>query len=113
MPAAPHKNIVGDSIVGPGVNLGAGADLANYRLDGQAITIPRGDHSGVRLETGRTKFGSVLGANVQIGCHCVLSPGTIVGQHTSICSGVVLRPGVYQAGVFIKLRQDTEIVPRR
>ena len=37
---APHLNYVGDSILGAGVNLGAGTILANFRHDGADIEIP-------------------------------------------------------------------------
>jgi NDP-sugar pyrophosphorylase family protein len=108
---APHLNYVGDSILGDGVNLGAGTILSNFRHDGGAIRIPA-SAEGPRLETGRRKLGAILGDGVLTGCNCVLHPGSIVGRGTQIYPGVQLRPGVYPAGSIVKLKQELEVVPQ-
>ena len=107
---APHLNYVGDSILGAGVNLGAGTILANFRHDGADIVIPT---DGEHLATGRRKLGAVLGDDVKTGCNAVLHPGVVVGHGTNIYPGVQLRSGVYPAGRIIKLRQELEIVERQ
>jgi len=107
---APHKNYVGDSILGSGVNLGAGTILANFRHDGSEIRIP---HGGERVATGRRKLGAVLGDRVKTGCNSVLNPGSIVGLDSQIYPGVQMRPGFYPAGSIVKLRQQIEIVSYR
>lgn len=107
---APHLNYVGDSILGRGVNLGAGTILSNFRHDGREVRIP---HGGERLATGRRKLGAILGDGVLTGCNCVLHPGTIVGAGTQIYPGVQLRPGIYPAACVVKLRQELEIVEQR
>ncbi len=107
---APHLNYVGDSILGSGVNLGAGTILANFRHDGADIEIPT---DGGRLATGRRKLGAVLGDGVKTGCNTVLHPGVVVGRETSIYPGVQLRSGIYAADSIVKLRQQLEIVERR
>ena len=76
---APHLNYVGDSVLGAGVNLGAGTILANFRHDGADIEIPV---EGGRLATGRRKLGAVLGDGVKTGCNAVLHPGVVVGRET-------------------------------
>ena len=109
---APHLNYVGDSILGTGVNLGAGTVLSNFRHDGAGILIPvRDEASGDerRLETGRRKLGAVLGDGVLTGCNCVLNPGTVVGRETQIYPGAVLRSGIYPASSLVKLRQETVV----
>jgi UDP-3-O-[3-hydroxymyristoyl] glucosamine N-acyltransferase len=110
---APHLNYVGDSILGAGVNLGAGTILSNFRHDGREIRIPHsgGPGRGRTLATGRRKLGAILGDSVLTGCNSVLHPGCIVGRGTQIYPGVQLRPGVYPAASLVKLRQETEIVP--
>jgi len=100
---APHLNYVGDSILGAGVNLGAGTILSNFRHDGGEIRIP---HGRERLATGRNKLGAILGDRVLTGCNAVLHPGTIVGAGTQIYPGAQLRAGVYPGGTLIKLRQE-------
>lgn len=106
---APHLNYVGDSILGAGVNLGAGTILSNFRHDGREIRIAAG---AFRLATGRRKLGAVLGDGVQTGCNAVLHPGAVVGRGTQIYPGVQLRSGVYPEDSVIKLRQELEIVPK-
>lgn len=107
---APHLNYVGDSILGAGVNLGAGTILSNFRHDGREvlITTPEG-----KLSTGRRKLGAILGDGVNTGCNCVLHPGVVVGAGTDIYPGVQLRSGIYSGERIIKLRQQIEVVPRR
>ena len=106
---APHLAYVGDSILGAGVNLGAGTILSNFRHDGGEISIPVGER---RLRTGRRKLGAVLGDGVRTGCNSVLSPGVVIGRGTQIYAGVVLRPGLYPADSVIKLRQELVVVDR-
>lgn len=107
---APHLAYVGDSILGRGVNLGAGTILSNFRHDGREIVVPQGDE---RRPTGRRKLGAILGDRVMTGCNCVLHPGSIVGRGTQIYPGVQLRTGVWPAASIVKLRQDLEVVAIR
>jgi NDP-sugar pyrophosphorylase family protein len=104
---APHQNYVGDSVLGAGVNLGAGTILSNFRHDGREIRIPS---PGGALATGRRKLGAVLGDGVQTGCNCVLHPGTVVGNWTQLYPGVQLRAGIYPPWSVVKLRQELQIV---
>ena len=104
---APHKNYVGDSILGSQVNLGAGTILANFRHDGLEIRIP---HEGRRLSTGRRKLGAVLGDGVLTGCNSVLHPGVVMGRGSQIYPGAQLRPGLYPAASIVKLRQNIQVV---
>lgn len=84
---AAHFAYVGDSILGQGVNLGAGTKCANLRLDNGPVRI-------AGMETGRRKLGALLGDGVQLGCNCVTNPGTVMGKGASaypcqVISGVV------------------------
>lgn len=107
---APHKNYLGDSILGCGVNLGAGTILANFRHDGFEIRIPGNEQ---RISTGRRKLGAILGDGVLTGCNSVLHPGVVLGRGSQIYPGVQLRPGLYPAESILKLRQEIEIVQQR
>lgn len=78
---AAHFCYVGDSIVGPRVNLAAGVKCANVRLDKREVCV---DFRGEKINTGLKKFGAILGEDVQVGCNCVLNPGTIVGKKSLI-----------------------------
>jgi len=77
--AATHFTYVGDSIVGSGANLGAGVKCANLRLDRSEVAVGDGEK---KVRTGLKKFGAVIGDRVQIGCNCVLNPGTLVGKES-------------------------------
>ncbi len=59
-----HLSYVGDSVICPQVNLGAGTIISNYRHDG------KNHHSMVNrtlIDTKRRKFGAVIGSNVYTG----------------------------------------------
>lgn len=71
---AAHHAYVGDSILGAGVNLGAGTKTANLRFDGASIIIT--SQYG-RWTTSLRKMGAVFGDGSQTGCNVVTNPGTI------------------------------------
>ena len=75
---ASHFNYVGDSILGSGVNLGAGAKCANFRLDRAAVSVVVGNE---RIATGMRKLGAIIGDGAQLGCNCVTDPGTLLGRN--------------------------------
>ena len=77
----PHYNYVGDSILGYKSHMGAGSITSNVKSDKTLVTVMDGDK---RIETGRKKFGAILGDYVEVGCNSVLNPGTVVGRHTNI-----------------------------
>lgn len=76
---ATHFTYVGDSIVGNWVNLGAGVKCANLRLDGRVVEVSSGER---KIKTGLKKFGAIIGDRAQIGCNCVLNPGTLMGRES-------------------------------
>ena len=78
----PHFNYVGDSILGFGVNLGAGTKLSNVRNDRAEIILSHKDDN--RINTGMRKIGALVGDHSQIGCNVVTNPGTIIYPKTSI-----------------------------
>jgi NDP-sugar pyrophosphorylase family protein len=78
-----HLNFVGDSILGAGVNVEAGAVIANYRNEraDKAIRIRFAD--GI-IETGVEKFGALVGDGVRIGANAVVAPGAILAPGIAI-----------------------------
>lgn len=108
---APHLAYVGDSILGAGVNLGAGTVLSNFRHDGGEVVIL--GPGGKRIRTGRRKLGAVLGDGVATGCNTVLHPGVVLGRETLTYPGVMLRSGVYPERSIFKLRQQIQVLERR
>lgn len=101
----PHFNYAGDSVVGAGVNLGAGVKIANFNAFGAGVKVPGPE--------GRVlpKAGALIGDSVSIGCNAVLAPGTVVGPRTIIYSGANVR-GVIPGDTVVKLRTTLELVSR-
>ncbi len=93
----PHYNYVGDSILGNKAHMGAGAVCSNLKSDGKAVVV----HGEKDYETGMRKVGAFLGDGADIGCGCVLNPGTVVGKNTSAYPLTSLR-GVYPEDCIIK-----------
>lgn len=92
----PHLNYVGDSIIGENCNLGAGTIIANVRFDKGIIkSVVKGE----LVETGRNKFGCVIGENSQTGINSSIMPGIIIG------SGCLIGPG---EKVFKNLQDKTK-----
>ena len=77
----PHYNYVGDSVLGYKAHMGAGAITSNVKNDKTNIVVKAGD---TKIETGLRKFGAILGDWVQVGCNCVLNPGSVIGAKTNI-----------------------------
>ena len=88
---AAHFNYVGDSILGNNVHLAAGAILSNLRLDNKNIRVDVRKPESMLVETGRKKFGAILGDNCQIGCNAVLNPGTLMEPNCTVYPGVQFR----------------------
>ena len=77
----PHFNYVGDSVLGYKAHMGAGAITSNVKSDKTLVTV---NYKGEKIETGRKKFGAMLGDNVEVGCNSVLNPGTVIGSGSSV-----------------------------
>lgn len=105
----PHFNYVGDSVLANHVHLGGGAVLANFKSDGSTIQVAEGDK---KIDTGLVKFGAALGEHVEIGGGAFLNPGTIVGEHTTIYPGAIIR-GTIPPNSIVKVRQDQEIISKQ
>lgn len=101
----PHYNYVGDSVLGNFAHMGAGSICSNLKSDGKNVVI----HGEQEYETGLRKIGAILGDHADIGCGCVLNPGTVVGKNTSVYPLTSLR-GVYPADCIVKAQK--EIVKR-
>ena len=84
---APHYNYVGDSVLGKGAHLGAGVICSNLKGDKSEVVI----HADVDYKTGRRKVGAFVGDFAEIGCSCVLNPGTVIGRGARIYPLVSVR----------------------
>lgn len=79
-----HLSYCGDSIVGAGANFGAGTIIANFRHDGRRH---RSKVDGRLVDTGRHKFGAIVGDGARTGIHTGIYPGR------KLWPGVATRPG--------------------
>ncbi|WP_299234027.1 bifunctional sugar-1-phosphate nucleotidylyltransferase/acetyltransferase [Natronomonas sp.] len=80
----PHLSYVGDSLLGPEVNLGAGTQVANLRHDDEAVAQTV---KGERVSTGRRKYGIVAGPGAKTGVNTSLAPGVVLS------AGALTEPG--------------------
>ncbi len=103
----PHYNYVGDSELGYKAHMGAGSITSNVKSDKKLVVVktPEGG-----IETGRKKFGAMLGDEVEVGCGTVLNPGSVVGRHTNIYPLSSVR-GYVPAGSIYK--RQGEVVEKR
>ena len=103
----PHYNYVGDSVLGYKAHMGAGSITSNVKSDKTLVVVK--DPEG-HIETGRKKFGAMLGDFVEVGCNSVLNPGTVVGRNsniypTSCVRGVIPANSIYKDKVDIVLKK--------
>jgi NDP-sugar pyrophosphorylase family protein len=105
----PHFSYVGDSILGNGAHLGAGAILSNLRLDRQPVRVrtPEGT-----VDTGLRKFGAILGDGAEVGCNVVLNPGAILGKRALVMPTVAFS-GYLPPNTIAKTRTTVTLLPRR
>ena len=102
----PHYNYVGDSVLGNGAHMGAGSICSNLKSDKTNVVI----HADREYETGLRKIGAILADGADIGCGCVLNPGTVIGKNTSVYPLNALR-GVFESDCIVKSQK--EVVKRR
>lgn len=101
----PHYNYVGDSVLGNHAHMGAGSICSNLKSDGKPVVI----HGEEDFATGLRKIGGILADGADVGCGCVLNPGTVIGKNTSVYPLTALR-GVFPADCIIK---DKDTVVKR
>jgi len=106
---AAHFNYVGDSILGTGSHLGAGAICSNLRLDQKNVFVHL--ESGP-VDTGLKKLGAIVGEGAEVGCNAVLNPGTFLGRRSLVMPSIAFG-GVLAAETIARVRQQVTLVPRK
>lgn len=86
--AVGHLSYAGDSVIGSRVNFGAGTIIANLRHDGRNH---RAMVAGAPIDTGRRKFGAIVGDGVHTGIHTAIYPGRKLSPGASTRPGEVVR----------------------
>ena len=82
-----HFNYVGDSIIGYGSHMGAGAITSNVKSDRSNIRV----HAEQEYDTDVWKLGAMIGDNVEIGCNTVLNPGSVIGRNCIVYPCISVR----------------------
>lgn len=83
-----HLSYVGDSILGEKVNFGAGTIVSNFRHDARNHLSAV---NGVQMDTGRLKFGTVVGDGVHTGIGTLVYPGRKIGAGMFTLPGDIVR----------------------
>ncbi|MCW1886391.1 hypothetical protein OKA04_16760 [Luteolibacter flavescens] len=83
-----HLSYVGDSVLGEKVNFGAGTVTSNLRHDGKNH---RTEVDGSLVDTGRRKFGCIVGDGVHTGINTSIYPGRKLWAGTSTRPGEVVQ----------------------
>lgn len=83
-----HLSYVGDSVLGEMVNFGAGTIVSNLRHDGKNH---RSAVNGELIDTGRRKFGTIVGDGVHTGIHTSIYPGRKLWPGTSTRPGEIVQ----------------------
>ena len=83
-----HLSYVGDSVLGEKVNFGAGTIVSNLRHDGK-------NHRSMvnceLIDTGRRKFGCIVGDGVHTGINTAIYPGRKLWPGTSTRPGEIVQ----------------------
>lgn len=79
-----HLSYVGDSIIGENCNVGAGTIFSNLRHDESNIKMTVSDKV---VDTGRKKFGAIVGDNVKFGVGTIIYPGKRIWPNKSTLPG--------------------------
>lgn len=79
-----------------------GAVTSNVKGDKKNVVV----HGEADYETGRKKFGAMLGDFAEIGCNSVLNPGTIIGRDSQVYPLSCVR-GVVKARHIVKGERGT------
>lgn len=86
-----HSNYIGDSIIDENVSFGAGTITGNLRLDECEIFV---DIKGQKVNSQKTKLGSIIGSGSRIGTQCSINPGIKIGKNVFIGSGINIQKNV-------------------
>lgn len=101
----PHFSYVGDSILGSHSHMGASSIISNLKSDKSNVKIKFNDEV---IDTNLRKVGAFLGDNVEVGCGCVLNPGTIIMPNTNIYPLTSVR-GVIESNRIVKCMNNIVI----
>lgn len=101
-----HACRVLDSVFAPGVNFSAGCTTANLRIDrGNVPSMVKGQ----KFDTGRDKFGAVIGTGAFLAVDVMTMPGVKIGEGAQIGPGTHVLHDV-ENGRRIYVKQEVVVV---
>lgn len=83
-----HLSYFGDSVLGSNINIGAGTIAANLKHDNSNV---RSSVKGRVLDTGRRKFGTVIGDGAHTGIHTSIYPGRKIWPGKATLPGQIVK----------------------
>jgi UDP-N-acetylglucosamine diphosphorylase/glucosamine-1-phosphate N-acetyltransferase len=86
-----HEGFLGHSYIGEWVNLGAGTQVSDLRVDYRPVTMTV---AGKRVATGLTKVGAFLGDHTKTGINTLVNTGTVAGAFCQLFPSNLLPPRV-------------------
>ena len=86
-----HFSYVAESIIGENCSFGGGTLIADLRFDEKNICATV---KGKFIDTGRRKFGAVLGNGVKVGVNSSIMPGVLVGKNAIIGPHSLVRENI-------------------
>jgi NDP-sugar pyrophosphorylase family protein len=98
----------GDSILGTNARIGSGAIVANRKFNQSNIRVTYADSA---IDSQRDFLGAFIGDDARLGANVVTSPGTVIGPHTWVGSGVILQ-GYVQPDQLITVQQTLNYTPK-
>jgi bifunctional UDP-N-acetylglucosamine pyrophosphorylase/glucosamine-1-phosphate N-acetyltransferase len=101
-----HSNYVGDSVIMSGTMMGSGSVTANFRFDEKNVYTMV---NGQKQDTGRNKFGCIIGENAKTGVNSTIYPGVKIGANTFIGPGIVLREDIDANKVILLKSQEFDV----
>lgn len=108
-------SFVGDSVLGKSARVGSGVISANRKFNQSRVYVRV---EGERVDTGTDFLGLVLGDYARLGANCVTQPGTLIGPHSWIYPGTVVRGFIprqkrvyYQIPLMLEDNQIVELKP--
>ncbi len=94
---AKHLSYIGDSVVGNNVNFGSSTQIANLRFDNKNVLVRI---NGILKDSGKRKFGAVIGDNVKTGVNVSILPGRVIENDAVIFPGKVVDKSVKKGEQF-------------
>jgi UDP-N-acetylglucosamine diphosphorylase / glucose-1-phosphate thymidylyltransferase / UDP-N-acetylgalactosamine diphosphorylase / glucosamine-1-phosphate N-acetyltransferase / galactosamine-1-phosphate N-acetyltransferase len=86
-----HLSYCGDSVIGNGVNFGAGTITANLRHDSGNV---KSMVNGKLVDSGRRKLGTIMGDGAKTGIHTSIYPGRKIWTGKSTLPGEIAKKDV-------------------